>query len=69
MNEINGSVDAWLIANYPYLVVIVISVTRVDVLLSCEIAVGKDAFVESCDHISALFVLRMHSVNSLIIFT
>ncbi len=40
-NEINSSEDAWLTANCAYLVVIVISVTRPDVLLSCEAAVGK----------------------------
>ncbi len=40
-NEINSSEDAWVTANCAYLVVIVISVTRPDVLLSCEAAVGK----------------------------
>lgn len=40
-NEINGGEDAWVTANCAYLVVIVMSVTRPDVLLSCEAAVGK----------------------------
>lgn len=33
--------DAWVTVNCAYLVVIVISVTRPDVLLSCEAAVGE----------------------------
>lgn len=40
-SEIGSSVDARVTANCAYLVVIVISVTRPDVLLSCEAAVGK----------------------------
>lgn len=41
-NERGSSEDAWVTANCAYLVVIVISVTRLDVLLSCEAAaVGK----------------------------
>lgn len=40
-NEISSGEDAWVTANCAYLVVIVISVTRPDVLLSCESAIGK----------------------------
>lgn len=40
-NEISGGEDAWMTANCAYLVVIVISVTRLDMLLSCEAAVGR----------------------------
>ena len=40
-NEISSSERAWLTANCAYLVVIVISVTRPDVLLSCEAAEGE----------------------------
>ena len=40
-NEISSNENAWVTTNCAYLVVTVISVTRLDVLLSCEAAVGK----------------------------
>lgn len=43
-NEMNSGGDAWVNANCAYLVVIAISVTRPDVLLSCEAVVRKHNF-------------------------
>lgn len=43
--RLTAAEDAWVTANCAYLVVIVISVTRPDVLLSCEAAVGRADFL------------------------
>lgn len=58
-NEINSSEDAWVTANCAYLVVIVISVTRPDVLLSCEAAVGKQI-----SYINGAFMMSVYVSGS-----
>lgn len=51
--RLTAAEDAWVTANCAYLVVIVISVTRPDVLLSCEAAVG-----EQISYINGAFTMR-----------
>lgn len=55
-NEINSSEDAWVTANCAYLVVTAISVTRPDVLLSCEAAVRMH---NSCVHPTLITAIRL----------
>lgn len=49
-NELNSGEDAWVTANFAYLVVIALSVTRPDVLLSCEALVRKHIFFTFTPH-------------------
>lgn len=55
-NGINSSEDAWVTANCAYLVVIVISVTRPDVLVSCEAAVRKQIL---CIHPTLIIAIML----------